>query len=443
MLDQSNIMKHKKFLLLFLCSIGLVDSFNGFIMQELGLPGVVGQLYRMLFMFILVLIIYKHGAIQNFRSLGFLIIWLLLTLPFIHYFFHNTTGGVSFDLSNNLKLILIILMIECIRILKSLGIIDKKDVIFVLKVNFIIFPLTILIPWLLGMGYSNYSNGSGFQGFYNANNDLNIVLIVLLSFGVSELINRVVHKEKFLFYLVINILLFISLIIIGSKSSFVFSGGIILIYLFYSFLKHKVLKTIKLLFLFSTLIALIVVVLSTFFKEDLALISDRQNYFWRVQGQQGEVATFLLSDRNGFLIAATESFRTQGSLETAVSMFIGQGRYNHSVNTAEVFNTSRTQVLVEMDLFDTFFSYGVIGTFLIYLYLTQILLKGLKSKHVPIHIKVSIFIISSFSFFGGHVLYSALSGMFLGIIMSSVETSIKEPKNEIEELKFRHEPIKQ
>ena len=76
----------------------------------------------------------------------------------------------------------------------------------------ILFPLTILIPYLLHMGYSTYYGDVGYKAFYYATNEISFAICVMIMF----LWNRL-REELSIRYIVYFLLNAASCVLLGSK----------------------------------------------------------------------------------------------------------------------------------------------------------------------------------------------------------------------------------
>ncbi|KRD84526.1 hypothetical protein ASE51_17640 [Bacillus sp. Root147] len=406
----SNVRK----IFIFLFSIVvLIDSINGFILNQLNINLSVGQLFRVVLFFILLAIIIKYSKKGLFKVIFIILYFLIMQL--IYFYYHSSIKGLLLDINESFKPLLIIVIIEAYKALNRHGIINKKDIATILKINLVLFPLSIIVPKMLGLGEYVYSNGSGYKAFYNANNDLNIVLLVLLIFGIDQLFKVITGKGKSLFYLLFVFLLLVTLLLIGSKSSIVFSIVIILFYLLKSLVKNTFVTNFKIGVSTFVVITAVTYLLSNYYQDDVDLILERQTYFYESNMQDdNNIIAFLLSGRNEFLNAAVLSF--EKSEFKVPRMLIGTGKYYHSVLTGKEF--SRDSLIIEMDLFDIFFSYGILGLLIIYGYFTSIFVRYLTStsKGKELSYILSYIVIAIFSFLGGHVFFSALSGTFLALV---------------------------
>jgi O-antigen ligase like membrane protein len=392
--------------------IVIIDSLNGFIISKYNLPVSIGQIYRSLVFLIMVIILLKYSSRKIFYT--FFIFFYFIIMQFIYFYNHSSINGLVLDITETFKPLLVIFSVEAYRSLYEKGIIGIKDLNLILKINLGLFPLSIIVPKILGLGSSVYSNGSGYKAFYNANNDLNIVLLVLLIFTLEMLLDNIKNVGRALTYGTIILLLLIVLLLIGSKSSMFFSTLILFIYLIRAMSKNSLVNNLKIIILISIVVYSLSNILMSFYRDEISLIIERQKYFYETQVIKGnDIVTFLLTGRNEFLIASLNAFLKESLLP--IKIVFGLGKYEHSVLSGTEFG--RDHLIIEMDFFDVLFSYGLLGTLILYGYFFTIFLSSLYKKESHFFFAyLSYVVIAIFSFLGGHVIFSALSGSFLALI---------------------------
>ncbi|MEH7512320.1 O-antigen ligase family protein [Gottfriedia acidiceleris] len=387
--------------------ISIVDSLNGFILNSTNLPLPVGQMYRGVILIFSIFILVNFFEKKMIKL--FLVLLYLIITQMIYFFIHNSINGLLLDLTEILKVILIILTVETYKILNKHNILNKADIIKIFKINLWLFPLTIIIPKILGIGFTVYGNGSGYKGFYDANNDLNIVLLVLLIFSIYYVQQKKLNPFIYGFNI---ILLLLVILLIGSKSSLVFS---ILIFVFFIIMDKtsNIIKKIKTLLITTSLLGLTCYFLIKFYFNDLLLMFDKQSYFFDQSIKSGNLASFLFSGRDYLLEYALNVL--MNNKYNFIQLFFGIGRYYHGLLLGSVYKIQSYKI-IEMDFFDTFFSYGLIGILIIYGYIINIIYKTIKNKNFNPFSLLSIIIIMIFSFLGGHVIYSGLAGSVVALV---------------------------
>jgi len=396
---------YERFFVLSYLLIPLVDSINGyFLLNNINTPVSIGQSYRFLITILLFMLIFRFAKKVDFYKFISLSI-ILLTLQFGYFFNHSSLNGLFFDISNIIKLLFIIITIESYKALYKSGKIRNVVIVTIFKISIFTFPISILIPKLLGVGFTAYSNGGGYSAFYNANNDLNIVLIILLIFSLELIFQGIRLKKLNAIYLLGFLLIITVTLMVGSKSSMAFSVVSILVYCLRSIKNNSIIKNFNLFVLLSFAVFLLVRV-SYLFQNEINGIIERNKYFLN---KSENIIGFLLSGREIFLENAYYAFINSNFIITR--LLIGIGSYAKNLELGQLLNTG-TKV-IEMDVFDVFFAYGLLGTFIIYSYFIVLFVKAWKIEFVYKYLYISVFV---FSTIVGHVLFSALSGSFLAII---------------------------
>ncbi|RYM02757.1 hypothetical protein EWH99_11015 [Sporolactobacillus sp. THM7-7] len=402
---------YEKTFIAFYALIPLVDTFNGFLLLN-HIPSPVGQAYRIFVMMIFSLFLLKWGDKKSFYKL-FIFISFLYILQCVYFYSGQSIKGLKYDFSLVTKLIFIILGIETYRCLYKKELVSRKTIEQILKISLIVFPLTILVPKILGVGFAAYGESGGYSAFYFANNDINIVLIILFVYSL-ELLFRSIRLRKFkLRYLFGFITMIIVTLLIGSKSSMGLCVLTILVYLFRSLKQNSLVNNMKLFFGIGLSIVVMIQVVSRLFQDQMEGIMERNTYFFM---NSSSLLNFLLSSRDVFLQAAIESLiRSEHFL---MRFLFGIGPYERNAGIGGLLNIRFKEI--EMDFFDVFFAFGLVGTLIIYSYFLSIYLKsGAKTavgKRYLFAYKYIFIAIMAFSTVVGHVLFSALAGSYLSLI---------------------------
>ncbi|MEZ2718731.1 O-antigen ligase family protein [Niallia circulans] len=410
--------KYYYLFLLFFAFTALIDSLNGFLLLSLNSSFSIGQVVRVITISVLLILLIRFYN-KKINTNNILIMYYLFIIQF-YYFFMNSSTSLSNDLNQIMKIIFIILIIEAYKVLYMRKLINLNSIEKIMSISIILYPACIIIPKMLNLGYAMYSSdGVGFSGFFYAANDLNIVLLILLIFALDNMFIRINRKEKYGIYLISSLLLILSLILLGSKSSAVIGGGIVLIFIVKG-IKDNRANRIKSIFILLMVALVSYFTISTFFQDEISKALNRHSYFYKndyVNGQS--FSSFILTNRNTFLDASVTAFSNE---ENKVSrLLFGVGNHQHMSETGEyLFKGPKS---IEMDFFDVFFSYGIIGILLIYGYLTKIFVKVMFNKNVIkryFRYYLGFVILAIYSFLGGHVLFSAMSGTYLALICSGL-----------------------
>jgi len=397
------------FLLLVLTPI--IDSINGYFMQVTKLGSVIGPIYRLiLYVFMLACFFYKNSFNKIFK-LGIVIIYFIF-IGFI-FSFNDSKDAIFYNLNNIIKLFFPILIIEAYRNLNIKEIIKKDTISKIFKYYSVIFPMTIIPFTLIGKSLSVYSNGAGAKGFYKANNELNIILVTLLIYNFNNLF----YKKNKLKNGLLTLLNFCCLFLIGSKTTIIALLIIIIAYLFINLKKFKVLNNI----LLGVIVVLVIYIVNKVYYDQIYLAFQRQIYFYNLY--EDNLSSYILSSRNILLGYAIDSLKSSNNF--ILNFIIGFSPYDISQEIG--FNIGRANRIIEMDFFDLFFSYGLVGIAFIYTYYLSVIKKSIrkiKNSKLEYSYLIGYIFIMGFSTFAGHVLFSAMASTIFALIccgMISIE----------------------
>lgn len=388
--------------------IAIIDSINGYAISQHGVS--VSVIYRMIVLMIfLFFTIYKN---KKSNYLPMLVIGAYLGISSaINLFNNNEISNIVYEFTKISKLIFIIAIIESYKNVyrdnldKGMRLIDK-----VIKYNLILFPICILIPSILRIGLNTYDSFVGSKGFFNANNEIGLMLSVLCVFAIDKLYNKVN-----IYNIAIFLLIFFSTISLGSKVGILVPFIITFIYFIKSIFnrkeKHDFFKLI------SRISICIIIIIILFFGQLLYNVIQRQLVFYDIYS--GSVSTpfvtLLLSGRDQFVSIMAGNLMNSSYL--LVHFLFGYSAYIKESIIGKAFYGTESLKAIEMDFFDTFFSYGLIGTVIIYGYFIKIILENYSFKDEQIKYTISAITILILAFIAGHGFYGAMSGSILAIVM--------------------------
>jgi hypothetical protein len=138
-------------------------------------------------------------------------------------------------------------------------------------------------------------------------------------------------------------------------------------------------------------------------------VMERFSYFWN----QLDIYTFILSNRNTFLFDFIEIFKREYNV---IEMIIGVGQ--------STFETLNHNHIIELDFFDIYFAYGLLGVLLFLFYIAFLLIKSkVKSLNRRMYLfstytKYIAIILILLSFLSGHIFNSGMAAMYMGCIFS-------------------------
>ncbi len=382
MIERVNKKTNLIYILLML--VPFVDVLNGIVQLELNINLSFGLIFRI---FLLITCVY-YLMKKPFKTFPSSILLFVIYL-FVSIFFHFEANIID-DLRDAITISLIPLLYLTINHINK----ENKNAVNlnkILKWYTIAFPLTLIIPYFLGIGYLAYED-SGYKGFYIALNAISNMIVITSIISIYNVFKK---------YNLFNIIAFISntfcILIMGTKSAYLIYA-IVFLYFMVRYINNKRIKTRNKLFFLATFV--LVILFMFLFIDKIQSIFDRWLYFF----EKRSFISFLTSARSERIIPAIE-FIFDSKYSIVYSLF----GFGNIVNPNLEYN------LIEMDLFDILFQHGLIGLFFIIYFVIKIYL-SLNNK--PIICKFTLITIIILSIFVGHVLTNALSATMFAIMLS-------------------------
>lgn len=377
--------KDMHFFSILYCFLPLVDMVNGFVIQELHSNFSVGQIYRFLLIAIILLLIisYKKMIFRDIVPLA----WIAFTIT-IWGLLHVLMGrNLLNEFTNGLQWILFPMYVFGFSLLKAHGQMCEGDRRKILEIWQWLFSLTILVPKLLGIGYSTYGNEIGYKGFYYANNGVSFALSILVIYSLYKL-----YSELSLLNGIKFVLCAWTCMILGTKSA-LFAIVVAVVFLLFDKWKKKYFQS--LIFIFLALI-IAYFLFQPFIEAQINDVLKRYNYIMRIQNN--DFIDSITSGRIGKIDKLWTEMKNGGVL----SYVFGLGNINY---------------VAEMDFIDLFFQYGILGILVVIMYI--ILVRKDTLKVASIYRRLFVFSIA-YAFVVGHVFNNAMSTMIISLIFVSI-----------------------
>jgi O-antigen ligase like membrane protein len=421
--NKDSMNRQEKIMYYLLSATILVDFING-IFSEFH----IGEIYRIGVLIISTWIIFR----VNIRVLGYILFVCLyiITNSLISFMDTANNTGLFYDLKMAMKAIYFIVIFLVLRSLYKVNKLKLDTVKKIILNNLYYTPLLFLLSYILGIGKTSYEfAGIGFKGTFMSLNSINISMIVLYIFALERLFR---DRNKLKWFLV-SVSLVICMILLGTKSSFIF---IIFVPLLYFVININFKVRFKLstfifyywMFLLSFLIMLFVIfnkpqISNAYFEQLIA----RQRYLF----ENRDLVTYLLSGRNWHLETASYYFMSEVSI---FKILLGMGYFDIHNKIAVAWNYFRDVRPIELDIFDIFFSYGFVGVLLTYGYFLFHLFRSIKNviNKIAQPYFVSLVTLFIFSITGGHVFLEAISSTFLGISLAGWYIADKEVNKQLD-----------
>jgi len=349
----------------------------------------------------------------------FILLFLFLLLP-------STISSFLLDqkspLFSNLTIIIKILTFPITLLsLKFLSSDVWKKLRFKKFISAIVYIISIaVIMSIFGFGKNTYSYGVGFKGYFISGNELSALWLLVISYYVFYLFT----EEKR------NILLILKIILIVVVGGLIATKTAILGSILSLFIIPVLLKVYKSNWLYIKkrnllIIIFLGIILLTLFIYFLQT-GDIIEYSREIANQikdAGNITTYLLSNRN---------VRMQDNINVLKSNSVIDFLFGYSwFGSLELLKTYNEWGHTEIDFFDLFSSYGLLGIILIYGFWLKVLIFEIreffkKQNEICIPILFSISLLVIISFMSGHIMYSAMVGFYLGVSVQYSRATTKD-----------------
>ncbi|MCR1900086.1 glycosyltransferase [Irregularibacter muris] len=371
--------------------VTLIDSINGFLLRSsIDLPVSLSQFYKL----IIILLVICRLTIDNKTSKLYL--WLLSCFIFIsgsgNYYFGQSLLDIAQSFLVFFKFFTIALIFYYFRNIMTICGLDKiKEIHRIFKYNYAVILANIVLG-LLGLGFNSYKQGIGIKGFFYSGNEFSALFILFTAYFLYYIWNKCknIYVPFSIFSIILGFMISTKVAIFGSvilATSVPLISG-------YKLPTFNTKKFARIGVFFLLMLALVVGYLAN------TELLHRWVYFYKKQGLAG----VLLSGRNNFVKEAI----------------------NYSLNEYNIFQFlfgGGSVQTVEMDLFDTLFNYGIFGFIIIIsfwiciIYKSFILAKANKNEYAALIFLINtlLLIVASIS---GHVIYSGLIGIYIGLFNS-------------------------
>ncbi|MGM8366163.1 O-antigen ligase family protein [Virgibacillus sp. W0181] len=394
---------------------------------EYGLPRIsIGALVKAMTIGILFIIIFKYLFTHNKKLLGMFIatftgilvmaaVNLLLKHPYLLY------EEVNFMLKTSYYVVMIFAAI----LLIDSKLINRELLFKAINVVSLIIGISFWLAIITKTNITSYTYlKGGYSGWFYAANELSVIVLILLGFTIVNLFITDTFTTKLAFILMVSMVP-----MIGTKT--VFLGAIVLLFFngVYLLLKHKnqTLQQKTYLLFFASIILFISFapfspIASNTKEVDFA---PKQVEQVRMEEKEVEVAkhTFIgrvLSSRNIYFNTTKDNFIQTDSMRKLFGMGFA-GDYEDHPKT------------IEMDFFDLFFGYGIIGTLLLLLPLAYLARKVFSLKLLTLEYLTFLLTLGlcfGISLLAGHVLFAPSVMTYVAILFVSIGLLVGEELSE-------------
>lgn len=352
--------KINKFLYIFMILQPIIDIITSFMTRFINFPITLGIVVRgIIFLIsIIYLVFYSKSKYRKYSViyLGILVVYSIIyfiTKASIFSNFSFIFQEVVYMFKYYYTLILLLMLVNLFDEFRP----NNRILFKILQYCLFFYCATIVLANITGTAFGTYVGGSGNTGWFYSGNEIGI--IVALLFPLMYLVVNKSTTYKCLFFIIPIVL---GIEIIGTKTSIL--GLLLPTFVFFVYYLIR-LKSGKFKQFMMTCIIMIIIVCSS---PNLPVVQNIKNsldrYENRVENTEIDedysdeaVTSVLLSDRDYFHKKIVKIYSNRDLDEK----LFGIGFVNR-----EEINDKNIEKLIEMDYYDIFYRYGVIG-FIIYL----------------------------------------------------------------------------
>ncbi|WP_154080947.1 O-antigen ligase family protein [Enterococcus faecalis] len=393
-----------------------VESLNGYFIN-LG----ISDAYRII---INLLIVYSVLICQRkiYKSVldAALLVSILMILTLLQVLLlHGSLVVFKSDLNTIFRMMLFPTYVAYFKVAIKLNWIKKNSLINILDVYSFQYMFLVIVPNIFGLGLATYDStvtlinstvsetSIGNKGYFLEVNSLIAILIAMMIYSGETAWKGNFYKSFSSYYgfmFLISLGNICALLLVATKTGIVMAILYIFFFLIRLLIYANILKEIK--FLILSFIIIVLLNSGKLLEEMFADVIKRGMYFFNLF--QGDWLRFLTSSRSEYLKQTFQNVDKSG--KGLIITVIGGGYYLNFANLNEFYKRSVT----EMDWFDFYFSYGVVGVIFYINYLKNGLLNYLfLNKYKQIKIIVTVFLV--YSFFAGHIIFNAMTVTILAM----------------------------
>lgn len=410
-MSSSKINVIQKIYVLMLAITPVIDSLNGYFIKSGITKGVsIGDVYRGIMIVFILCIWSRHISKVNF-GLMFLIIGYLFSISLIQLLFQISRESLISEILNVAQWSIIFILFFSYLDLNRVKILDFKVVDRIFEIWCVITPLTLIVPYILGIGFNTYHD-TGYKGFYYATNAITYFLIVLFLYNVFKLIRKIT-----IFRIFQTAMTIFAIAMLGTKSGYVSIIIIPILCIIIQFKRNLLKGVLSVFMIFITFISVGYLFLQTY-SEQIVKILGRHSYFSQNSDSFISFITTGRSDRVNMYYSYIKNTKNY-----IFRVFFGSG-----------YDIERKLGAIEMDYFDAFFMFGLIGLIIISTFTLYVFNKRSKRNNELFIIAYGITIV--FSILGGHIWNNALSStcfamVCCGLILNKQQESNIEKKDSL------------
>lgn len=408
-----NKIKIQKIILFYFYFFLFLDLLNGLTLRYLALNPILspGQIVRSIILLILTInFLFTNRFTKN--NIHILLFIAIFPAALIIYLIRDgLVHSMATEIIWFMKPLFFLLLLDFVY---SNRYFFKIKLSSIMKANLFIYAIPIIFSAYTGFGLSNYEDFySSTKGFFYGNNATSIIGFILCIYFVYQIRLAKIHYLYF-------IIAFMSLYLSGGKIILVVPFLSLLIHLFYNNKKILTKLSYTLVILFFTILFITGITNPNIFINN----TFTQKYYSRafnellISHDSREKINYPLLRWYSYL-SITRAYRANDALNSIIdqpeNLLFGFGAHNRPQKYKYIKGTVFT---VEMDIFDMFVTWGMIGFLLIYIPIIKTIIQLLFSNKSGM-IAMIVYLLFLYSSLAGHVLTtpmaSSLFALFLGI----------------------------
>ncbi len=393
----------KTLLIILFVALPFIDALNGFLVVNGFIPegGIFSpsQLARMSLSLYIVVFLYERIV----NKVIYLFVLYLFLVEIVASFFHLNLMAFIFGAVYSYKITYLILLYLALNFMIN----DEQDIATLCRYiyyNLLIIAVFLFFSSVTGLGNSTYGHGFGTKSFFSSGNGLGLYLGVFTFFLIA-----MKHINTFKIQAYKLAFISCSIALIGSKAALL----LCVLNLFF------IVYLSRYRYIFLGCVLAFIYYMQNEFSEAFALLFDV--IITRFENAEN-IWVYLGSGRIEYIVHAYDVFMSQ--TPSAGRVLFGMGAFTSFQNPSFVlaFDT------LETDLFDLFFMYGFLFTFLYFLFFVVGVI-GLRKHKLLLCCFTLLYL---HSILAGHVLFNGMSSIPLVVLflMSKKITTKKLMKME-------------
>ncbi|MEX1447567.1 O-antigen ligase family protein [Enterococcus sp. C76] len=406
--------KYIKIVLFLFFLMPFFESMNGYF---LGFG--IANIYRFLItgLILVYFIVHKKNYYNEIFNLMILMILFFMITLIQFLFFHKSENFLLLDIKSILRILLCPVYFLFFKILLVNGDFYKSDLEKMIYVYSFLYSILIIVPYIFDLGYFSYDfetnglttcishgEGLGVKGYFIELNSVVAILGACVFFIKHRIVDLYRSQKEAIIEFILYVLLVFTLFLTATKLG-ILLAIVASIFLCIEIVLSKQITIRKKRRIIIFLISFIFII--WIFLNDLLIgIVNRLDYFY----YKNELMGVITSNRFTYLFESLQEIDVSNN--TFFINLFGAGY------AAPFGQSTVKRSIVEMDWFDFYFSYGIIGFISYIAFFKNAIVSVFYSKSYDMKSILLVFFI--YSFIGGHIIVNSMTVTVLAICLSYV-----------------------